>query len=181
MNSTHAVGVFVDCYDGVMAEPLPVDVAQTWWDYFKDGVGVLSGLATAVALVVAVVAYLKQAYDLRSEQARKMVIDSNFQLSQADQDDRLVLTDLWIRMDNLSDHPIFDVKTSPLERSRMARRRSYVRSQKGASNAAHASILGEPRKTYSAGMTYVPRITFRDSAGYHWDCDPDGRQTRIRE
>src|SRR4051812_15776060 len=60
---------------GPMPQPLPVDVVSTWWDYFVDGVAVVSGLATALAFIYAAQTYHRQIEDRRRDQASKVLID----------------------------------------------------------------------------------------------------------
>jgi hypothetical protein len=43
-----------------MPQPLPVDVATSTWDYIVGGVNIVSGLATAGALIIAAQAYRRQ-------------------------------------------------------------------------------------------------------------------------
>lgn len=63
-----------------MPEPLPVEVVSDWWDYLVDGVGVLSGVATALALGVAALALKRQVDQDKQAQAAKvtMSISSDF-------------------------------------------------------------------------------------------------------
>src|SRR5689334_20783177 len=55
-----------------MPEPLPVDVVRDWWDYLVGGVGIVSGIATAAAFLIAALTYKRQVDDARRIQASQV-------------------------------------------------------------------------------------------------------------
>jgi hypothetical protein len=57
-----------------MPEPLPAEVVSDWWDYFVDVVGVVYGIATAAAFLVAALAFRRQVGDASRAQAIKVTM-----------------------------------------------------------------------------------------------------------
>jgi hypothetical protein len=82
--------------------PLPVDVVTSTWDYIVGGVGIVSGLATAGALLIAAQAYRRQTENESRAQAALITLS-------LERDDDV--GDVWIlTMSNASNQPV--VKTA---------------------------------------------------------------------
>ena len=67
----------------ILANPLPVDVTSTWWDYVVDVADVLAGLGTMGALVVAAMVYRRQEHDKRIIQASRIIVSATIDEAQS--------------------------------------------------------------------------------------------------
>src|SRR5689334_4347632 len=85
-----------------MSEPLPVEVASDWWDYFVDGAGVVSSVATFGALIYAGLTFNKQLNDARRSQAEQIVVSWI-------PDQSRMSARRQLKVHNYSDKPVFNV------------------------------------------------------------------------
>ena len=153
--------------------PLPVDVNTTWWDYFVDSVGVVSGLATAGALLVAVITIRRQSDDARRKQAARVVVSVKGQPEDENWD---------AEMTNASDLPIYHVQMRyelyDMEgRSPYSEGYGYPRG-----NIILQACESYASKVYRMDCSHAPDhrrnvlvlAQFVDAGGFNWERDSGG-------
>jgi hypothetical protein len=146
----------------ILANPLPVDVTSTWWDYVVDVADVLAGLGTMGALVVAAMVYRRQEHDKRIIQASRIIVSATIDEAQST---------AMITVRNRSDLPVYGVSFYQNDWTLVI----LCGPEKQASGELSELGPGDEHTERLSCDDYNPKVLFRDAAGRHWQRRPNGQ------
>jgi hypothetical protein len=136
--------------------PLPVDVTTSVWDVLGAVGDFVGGVGTALALVIAAMAYRRQVDDARRAQAAKILI--RFEQGPGDM--------MHIVVGNAGDTPVYQVKVSLVSGMDDFHPDDIEQAMLPAFAKIYVHPIEEDNREF-----YTVNVLFEDESGHKWERD----------